>query len=240
MPNRAYIVNPVVTSDEAGAEESIRDFEVIGDHSATVEAFNRGYLDDFTPDSEGRYHYNYVEDGDQPEEGGSSFDEIAYVDALFDANPDLRNAIAWAGDNLPEEQVAEYDKLIESDDLDEVNGWIDCLLYEYAEREQVEEPANEEQPTSDDDALSEEDRVVMQEAIDDLVEKEPAGSEYAQQWVEMASQAEKAGDMTYAIVAQATAAFHAGQLSAEQAIGYCTKHCSTKELARVYKYLQSQ
>ena len=66
----------------------------------------------------------------------------------------------------------------------------------------------------------------MQDTIDDLVQQEPAGSEYAQQWVEMASKAEQAGDMTYAVVAQATAAFHAGEISAEQAIGYCTKHCS--------------
>ena len=97
-PDRAYIVEPVVSSDEA-QEDTIQDFAVIGDHNQTIEAFNRGYFDDFTVDSEGRWHYDYQEVEEESEYQESAFDKEEYIEAIYDSEPELESAIDWGFEN---------------------------------------------------------------------------------------------------------------------------------------------
>ena len=236
MPERAFTVNPVVSSDAAG-EETIQDFEVVGDQSHVVEAFNRGYLDDFTVDSEGRYHHAYA-DVEPPEESELMFDEDAYIEAIQEANPQLQDALTWAEAVLPEDVIEAYNVAIDSSDLDELNAKVEWLLEQYAMRAEIEESFDEEdeEPSSLDD-LTEDEKDEMESVISELEQNVPGGDEVAEYWQNIVQEAEEAGDSTYAVFAAATAAFHAGQVTAEQAIGYCVQNCDIKDLARVYRSL---
>jgi hypothetical protein len=253
MPNRAFTVNPVVSSDDAG-EPTIQDFEVIGDRSEITEAFNRGYVDDFIEDSEGRLHHIFenVELEDE-QYSPTSFDESSYIEAIQEANPYLNDAIAWAEDNLPEEVIDEYNAAIESSDLGKLNEKVEWLIQQYidnANAEVTEQPTEEEDgydenaPSylTDDakervDELSDDEADELGNTIDSLTETDPAGEETANEWEQLAVDADDAGDYITSFVAAQTAKFHSGQISAEEAIAACMNQFDLKDLQAVYRQL---
>ena len=236
-------VSPVVTVNDQGQE-------VISDLSVSTNRPGVGrdgqvvnWQDDYVEDSEGRIHHMFENVELQSDrDDGIHFDEDAYVQALMDSNPDISKAQDWAVENLPEEWLDEYNKTIDTGNLDDLHKAVDWLMRQYGERT-INEPEPdttqniEEDPEEPEmEELSEEETEILNNAVDNL-ERQEAMPEYVNDWQEQVELAQESGDETYAQVAAATAAFHAGQVTAEEAIDFCLSNCDLKDLARVYKML---
>ena len=87
------------------------------------------------------------------------------------------------------------------------------------------------------DELSEEETEILHKTVELLQQQEPEGEYVADEWQDAVQQAQESGDETYAMVAAATAAFHSGEISADDAIAYCLENANIKDLARVYKHI---
>ena len=242
MPNQPMTVSPVVTVNDQG-QEVISDLSVstnrpgIGRDGSTL-----NWQDDFIEDSEGRL-VNWFADKEleSDRDDGIHFDESEYIDALIESNPTISVAQQWAIDNLPEEWINEYNQQIESGSLDQLNQAVEWLLQQYSQRSTTESDVPSQQVEEDTEdpemeELSEEETEILNNAVDNL-ERQEAMPEYVNDWQEQVELAQESGDETYAQVAAATAAFHAGQVTAEEAIDFCLSNCDLKDLARVYKYL---
>ena len=252
-PERAYTVEPVISTDEAG-EETIQDFAVIGDHSETIAAFNRGELNDWTPDSEGRYHYNYQDVEEESEYDPSSFNESEYIEAIYESNPQLEDAISWGIDNLSQDQLAAYNQAVENGNLDELHDAVSWLLRQYEENgdyeetiideEEDEEPKGESLLTDDAseriDELSDDDADELANTMDALIDMEPGGENTAYEWEQLAVDADDAGDVCTSYVAALTAQYHAGNISAEEAIADAINSFDIQQLKQVYRQLSNQ
>ena len=250
-PDRAYIVEPVVSSDEA-QEETIQDFAVIGDHNKTIEAFNRGYFDDFTVDSEGRWHYDYQEVEEESEYQESAFDKEEYIEAIYDSEPELESAIDWGFENLPQDKLDEYNRQVDSDNPEDVQNAVEWLIEQYQENTQYEETSTDAEYEDDEDEgpslltedtqarideLTDDEADVLNDTLDYLTEREPAGSDYAEQWEDYASQLYDSGNEGAAEVAGLTAKYHNGEVSAEEAIATAMNRWDLRELNQVYQHL---
>ena len=247
-PERAYTVEPVVSTDESG-EPTIQDFSVV---SSSNRQDPNAWQDDWVMDSEGKYHHMFenVELEDESS-SHSSFDEEAYISSLYEANPQLADAIEWGTDNLTQDQLSVYNQLVDSSDLNDVNRAVDWILEQYRENANQVATAEPENLTDEDESgsyledetierienLSDEDAEMLSDAVDDLSNTAPMGVEAANYWLDFAQQADESGNAVASLVATATAAYHRGELSAEEAISECLNQCDLQELADVYRQL---
>ena len=239
MPSQGYTVNPVYSDD--ASEQSIVDLEVIGSRNAVGnDGLVKNWQNDYYEDSQGQLHHRFEEVELNDESDLTSFDEDEYIELLIDSNPVFPHALQWASENMSESELEEYNRLIDTSDLDDLHMAMDWLVEQYQmfgdaseadEPEQVEEDLVEEE-------LTESDKMAINAAVHQLNQSE-ALDYMVDDWMEQGEIAEQSGDETYAAVAAATAAFHAGEVTAQEAIDYCMNTCSMKELARVYKHLMS-
>ena len=244
MPNQGYQVDPVITVNDKG-EEVISDLHVHTGHASDIDHNGRdvGWQNDWHMDSVGKYHH--VFEGvtlESEEQERSNFNEDQYVAALYEMNPDLQDAVAWCTDNLPEDLLDVYNKKIDSDSLSDLNEAVNFILDQYRNRPDPQPQAEDDEMPDDPELenLSEEETEILNEAVDMLEQQEAQGSEYAEEWQGAADSALESGNETYATVAAATASFHSGEVTAEEAIDYCLNNCDLKELAQVYQYLMNQ
>lgn len=243
MPDQGFTIEPVYLENDQG-QQVLSDMSVraTADRGVGRDGQVRDWQFDYQEDSEGRIHHLFQDAELQSErQDGNSFDEASYIDALIEANPDITEAQQWAVDNLPEAWVEEYDKMIETGDLDELNKAVEWLLDQYANREDASEsePQEDMEEMEEDDELSEEETEILNNVVESL-QRQEARPEYEDDWQEVVEQAEEAGDEAYALVAAATAAFHAGDVDADDAIAYCLENVPLKDLARVYKQMTEE
>ena len=239
MPDRGYTVSPVITVNEQG-QEVISDLSVSSGHAADIgrDGQVRGVQNDYYEDEQGQIRHRFTDVELESERNSpSSFNEDEYVAAIFESNPQLSDAQQWAEANLPEEWLDDYNKAVDKGDLSELHQAVEWLLQQYENRSQTDSIPEEVKEDDEMEDLSDEEKVVLAEAVEQLENQEPEGEDVSDQWQQMVDQAEEAGDATYATVAAATAAFHAGEVSAEEAINYCLNNCDLKDLARVYEHL---
>ena len=240
MPNKPMSVSPVYGEDESG-QQVLVDLDVsTGAHAGAVDRSGhvRDWQFDYQEDSEGRLHHIFQDVELESEQDPLSFNEDAYIDALLESNPLIREAQAWANENLPGPVLDQYNDAIDNGDLKQLNEAIEWLVSEYQSAAPTEEVQEVEEESEVDD-LSEEEQEILDKTVDLLSQQEPEGEYVADQWQDAVHQAEESGDETYAMVAAATAAFHAGDVTAEEAINYCLQNTDLKDLARVYKHLAS-
>ena len=157
----------------------------------------------------------------------------------------MGSAIQWAADNLPYELSEDFNDKVNSGDLQKVNSAVEWLLGHYEQH--AGEALLNENPTGDEPGdefeeqlqnLSDEEVETLNSAVDHLEAQEPEGEMMAAQWQDYVEDALNSGDNTFATVAAATAAFHSGEVSAEEAINHCLETCDLKDLSRVYQHLQ--
>ena len=232
-------VNPVYTEDSEG-RQVISDLEVSTGRGDVVgrDGMDRGWQNDWIEDSEGRLHHVF-ENVELESDKGIHFDEDAYVEALLESHSEFRQAQAWANENMPATLLERFNNAVDNGDLGELNEAVEWLISEY--RSAAEAPPQMEETVEDQemDELSEEETEILNKTVDLLEQQEPAGEEVAGQWQDAVEQAQDSGDETYAMVAAATAAFHSGEVSAEDAVNYCLNNANLRDLARVYKHLAS-
>ena len=240
MPDKAYTVSPVITTNDRG-EEVISDLSVSsGNRGVGHDGQVHNWQNDYIEDSEGRIHHVF-ENVELDEDQGNVYREEQYIEALIEANPEITAAQQWAVENLPDEWVEEYDKMIETGDLDELNKAVEWLLEQYASRPQSSQPDPQEVQEEDEtEDLTDEEHEILNTVVEDLQQQEAMGQEVAADWQYAVQQAEEAGDDAYAHVAAATAAFHDGDVTAEEAIAFCLENVPLKDLARVYRHMMEE
>ena len=241
MPDQGYTVYPVYTENDQG-QEVLTDMQVTSGNTRGVGRDGQviGHDNDYYENYEGEFIHRFrdVELESDRADQGVYFNEGEYINALIEANPEIPAAQQWCMDNLPKEWIDEYNKQIESGSLDEMNQAVEWLLEQYGQRPNpTSDTPLEEMPEDPEmDELSEEETEILNNAVDAL-ERQEARPEFVSDWEEQIEYARETGDETYAQVAAATAAFHAGEISAEEAIDFCLTNCDLKELARVYEHL---
>ena len=189
---------------------------------------------DYVEFNDGSIHHRFenVEvDEDLPQDLSAE-----YYDALASTYPELGDALQWAGQYLPRETITEYHQALENEDFLKVNETLEYIINNYraaGDVPLVEEVENEEAPED----WTEEDQDELDSTVTQLYEAEPQGEEYADSWQAVVEQAQEAGDDTYAAIAAATAAFHSGEVSAEEAVNYVLSNFDIRDVERVYRQM---
>lgn len=228
MPDRAYIYTPNVALNESGIQEYTGD--------GTIESQGGG----------GTYETNYVID-DETGDRVYDFDETdysmdgdavpdiddEYIQNIHDAYPDLGNAQMYASRNWSADQLESFNEVMENGELDQVMPRLEDLVNEYRNSGEEHEP----QTFDDDEEIELPDEEQIFEAFDEGKESEPAGLEHAMEWLQMAEQTSES-DPVYSSVCQLSAAFHNGELSAEDCWSQALETHNLADLVRVYRHLQ--
>lgn len=218
--SRAMEIVPQYSEGPDGSEQIIN-FNVNRGHSAGVvnEEF---YIDEY---EQGHFVEPDIQDPtDYPEEESDiSYD---YSEACVEAMPDLPQAISWAANNLPSEFLEYYNESIDSEDPDLMWPAMEQLLEMFYDTTGAEPTEIEEQ----DEELSE-----PQKVIDSLMEAEPAGYEESEDWQDACDAYQQSGQEVHAAIAAASAAFHAGETSADEAINYILQNYDNEDVILAYQ-----
>lgn len=118
------------------------------------------------------------------------------IDGLIELYPDIDDIMDFAVDAYGEDMVAIYDDAVDSGDWSKVNEFLEQWSQEF----------RDSQPS-----ISHEE----QQVYDDLMDAEPEGLEAAYELLQLA---EQANDPAESAVLQMSAAFHKGDITAQDAI----------------------
>ena len=230
----AWQVDPVVQETAEG--EVITDFSITGDRRGLHRGMDPNWENDISVDNQGVTHHVF-ENVELNEEQANVFDTDEYVEAVQQAYPDVSEALEWGAKNLPGHRIDDYNAALDSDDPEQFMPLLEKLIAEYRNGVDAPEPeitdqeeAPEVEPPSDDEVES---------FIGELSQSEPQGEAVAGHWQDVANQAKAQGNEVYAGVAAATAAFEAGEVSAQEAIQFCLDNFDRNELAKVVRHIRS-
>jgi hypothetical protein len=208
--------------------------DVVGfDAQQPHEGYGRNSQDDYHMTGDGRVSHMFagVELADEGEQTAYSEDE--YWTNVANLNPDTYEALDWAADHLSQDFIAGYNDAIDRDDHIEANKYLEMIIADY--REAMGEPTASEESESDDSEPEPIDPDLVDTVVESLSHEEALGEDVANEWQEAVEQALDSGDEVYAAVAAATASFHSGECTAEQAISYILENYPIEEVARVYQ-----
>lgn len=200
----------------------------------------KGNQQDYVEFQDGSVHHRF----ENVEVNEDDFDYDAYTDyydTLAKSIPNLPVVLDWASNYLPQNYIQEYNDALEANDLETVNQTLEHIVALYGEQgsskfQEEQDYRNEEEDDSEED-WTEEDQEELNDTISQLYEAEPQGEEYAESWQSVVEQAQEVGDDTYAAVAAATAAFHNGEVSAEEAVNYVLSNFDIRDVERVYRHM---
>jgi hypothetical protein len=185
---------------------------------------------DFIETNDGQTHH--VFENVSIDEGEYSLDQ--YYETLAVSDERIPGAIQWAADNLPPDLIQAYNDALDADDVDTVQQYLEYILEQYSEQDTEQDT---EQVEEEDILLTEEEEQVVQAITEQLAEEPPLGEEAADEWQSVSEQAAASGDQTYADIAALTSSYHAGQISAEEAINWVFQNHSIQDIARVYQHI---
>lgn len=239
MMNRpGYTVDPVYEDSSAGQEIVDVQIRQTGHSAVGRDGVYRGWQDDYTSDSQGRSIYDPKNGLDELAESPVvGFNEEEYTAALLESNPEIPKALDYALDHAPQGFIDEYNAAVDAGNLDKIHQMLELMLKEYHEFSPVDEPI-EDEPGDDsvamDDEVSDAD---FSDAVDGLNNAEAGGTEVAYTFLEAAEQSE---DPLYKDFCMATASFHRGEVSSDEAINTIINKYGMKEAARMYKHFMNQ
>lgn len=221
-----YTISPVYSEEGGG----VIDFEVDGGYEGY-----RSADQDIVEYNDGSRHHVF-EQASIREDG--EFDEQDYYETLANSDPRIPAALQWSATNLPPELIQQYNDAIDNDDFDTINRTLEYILEQYPGDESFY--PEDEYTEEDDYEITEEDQQVVDAITEQLVEQPALGEEVAEDWQEIVYQAEQAGDDTYAGIAAATAAYHNGDVTAEEAIQFVFANYDLHDIARVYRQITNR
>ena len=158
--------------------------------------------------------------------------DAEYIQAITELYPDLQDALAYARDNKSPEYIIDFNNKIDGGDYDEFVPFIEELMEEY--RSTAGSPVEEEQQTDEQQVSQEE----INAAIEPMMEAEPEGMEIAYGWLQAAEEYQTSNPI-YSAVCAATAAFHDGSMTAEQAISSVIENHPMNEVIKIYQQLSN-
>ena len=220
--NRAYTFTPGVNND--GSYDAENGSLSSGHRGGAVEP---SFIED---EVSGERHYQITEEELQQDEDYDADIDDDYISAIHDLYPNLSLAQEFAAANWRDEDLQEFNNLMDVGELGEIMEAIEKLMDDFevsgfAPEEQIEEP--EVQQEEFDDAISE------------LLAEEPQGDELAYEWMNAAVEFQDTSPVFSAVAAQ-TAAFHRNEISQSEAISNLLERYSIAELAPIYKHLTSK
>jgi hypothetical protein len=192
---------------------------------------------DYVETNDGQTHH--VFENVSIEEDGE-YSSNNYLETLANSDPRIPQAIAWASQNLPQEDIIAFNQALDEDNHDHIHQVLEYLLSNLPEDYQVEEvveEVNETDPEEFVDGLTDEDVEAIEEVISELYANPALGDDAAQEWVSVAEEAEAVGDETYAAIAKAAALYHSGSLDAETAINSILDRHNLQDVIRVVQHL---
>jgi hypothetical protein len=239
----AYTVTPT-----ADADGNVTGFSTEHSH----EGYHRSLDQEYVEFDDGSIHHRFenVEVNEDLQE--SEYTDDNYFQQLASLHPNVAQAIQWAADGgMSVEWSQDFNNALDNGDYMAVNQGLEQLLNMYDanhgdrpsasqefEQNRAQDESEDDEPLTVDD-LSEDDQQVVAEAVEELQYQTPGGEEQAEYWEQLVAQGQEAGDPTYAGIAAATAAFHAGEVSAAEAIQYVLSNYDIRDVARVYQAFTS-
>ena len=237
MPQHGITVTPVVQEGDDG--EHIVDFNVNQGGRTAIgrDGVLRGYEDDFTEDSEGRSVYEpYLGPDELAESPVVGFDGDSYIDTLLDSDSRISPALEWSVDNMDPSFIDAYNNAVDAGDLDTMHQYLDIILKQFVESGGADQLQTETDESEEEQPLTEEEEVQFNDVLETLSEQEPLGQEAAYQWLESSEQWSQA-DPCVAAICYATASYHNGDATYEEAIDYVSSQFTERQAARAYKQL---
>ncbi len=156
-----------------------------------------------------------------------------YQQAIRELYPDIQDALEYALHNKTQEWIISFNKKIDGGNFDEYVPLIEELMEEY--RLTVPAPVSEEELTDAPEVTEEE----IDAVIEPMLEAEPDGMETAYGWLQAAEE-HQSSNPVYSAICSATASFHDGSMTAEEAIAYVLENHPIDEVIQIYQYLQNQ
>jgi hypothetical protein len=221
--SNAYTITPVYSEQDG----SVVDFEIDSGYDGYRSSDN-----DYIETNDGQTHH--VFENVQLDEGEFSAED--YYSTLIESDSRIPAAIQWSATNLPPELIAEFNQSIDDEDIDTTQRILEYILENFPDDYIPEDEYTEE----DDYEITEEDRQVVDAITEQLVEQPALGEEVAETWQEIVYQAEQAGDDCLAGVSAATAAYHNGDVTAEEAIQFVFANYDIQDIARVYRQITNR
>ena len=205
--------------------------------NSKAEGFGRYSQQDYIQDNiTGEVKHVFQDVELQDEDAQEGYTEDSYADALHELHPNLSPALDWAETNLPAGFIEAYNAAMDGDDLTEKGRFIDLLLQHY---EEATKEGYEEQEEAFEEEEEEVDEQEVEAFLDELVQQEAMGEEVASEWQSVVEEAQAVGDEAYAAVAAATAAYHNGDVTAQEAIDWAVQNIPQADLLRVIRQLSN-
>jgi hypothetical protein len=217
--NRAYTFTPEVNDD--GSYDVENGSLSSGHRGGTIEP---SFIED---EVSGERHYQITEEDLQQDEDYLSDIDDDYITAIHDLYPNLSLAQEFAANNWTEQDLEAFNNLMDVGDLGEIMEAIEKLMEDFdasgfAPEEEVPEPQ----------ILQEE----IDAALEPMLETEAQGMATAYEWLSVAEQTIESNP-TFSAVCAATASFHDGSMTAEQAISSVLENYQMKDVVKAYKQL---
>lgn len=217
-----FTITPV--ANDSG---DVVDFDVDGGYQGF-----RSNEEDIVEYNDGSRHH-VMENASIREDGEFDIDE--YYTELQNSDPRIPQALDWAADNLPADLIEQYNQAIDSNDLDTVNQVLEYILSNYPSDESFDP---DDESLQEEPELTEDDQAVIEAITEQLADQPPLGDYAADEWESYARQAAENGDdPAFVGVATATAAYHSGEVTAQEAIDWVLANYDLKDVARVYQHL---
>ena len=224
----AYQCDPVIQEGPNG--DVVVDFAV-----SNKQEFHHGSVDpnyeDYIEDQYGQMHHAF-EDVEIEQEESFEYDDEEYIENMYETLPGLAEAVAWSADNFTPDEAEWYNAMIDSEDIDDLNEAVEFLLQRWTDSALVEDSSEVEEEYDDED-LREED---VDDALDYLNSQEAGGMEQAMVWMEAANDSVDSSP-SYSDVCYATAEFHNGEMSAQEAVDFVVDKWGLAEAARIYRHI---
>jgi len=138
MTQFSYTVTPSISEDPVTGEQTYNVMDATVESSAYKEeinaANNRGELQEQT-----------IEEGTEVVETITPIDEADatfLTDTIFGGLDNYRAQLQWAGENLTQEDIEEYDNAVETGDIMTCKHYMEQLSAKYAEAQQFETDTN--------------------------------------------------------------------------------------------------
>ena len=223
---------PTVTP-VADSNGNIVDFSVLDGNEGAWKQAN----DNFVEFQDGSIHHQF-ENVELNEDLSEQYSVDDYWSDIISLDPDIPDAIQWASTNLAEEFITDFNAALDADNRHDVNQYLEMILSDYREAsESGYEKSDEYESEDSDDEPVEYTEDDIQDAVDSLSQQEPLGEEYADDWQQAVHAYQDAGDEVAAAIAASVSAFHAGEVTAEDAINYVLQNYDMDAVARAYQAL---
>ena len=238
--NRGYVVTPEIGMNDDGTE-------YVADYSVSTPGHSQPNTEQFyEEDNNGDLVFDEEQFDAELQEYDSEEVEYdpdqEYVDAIHDLFPNAAALLAIAADEYSQEDVEAYNKALDEGDWSVVIPFLEQITKDFGhlatdtkavEDSYESEESDEEEEEGEDylDQWTEEEYEILNEEVQPLLMQE-ADSSHVDHWQD---EANNATDPVYQGIAAATAAFHAREVSAQEAINYVLENYPKDEVISIYR-----